>query len=263
MVIKLLPKPKGKIPRKPILGTEIEQKNKFNYNVFKTNKHHNIQKELIYNDYSKKLIRQNPGIIKAINFLSKKPFENRFIDPKGRFEMFRVTDFIVNIKPRRGGLTKESYFIKINDGQKEHTFYLKKQYADSITELVLLNSIEKYTKEYGLNIIKPHFAFSTNEIKDYILYDFTHKLTVVDALKLNKISKSESNIISEKLRNFEQDMRKKYKIPIHDVENRNCFIDISKKPYKLYLFDLGQDPYDDAVVKKQYNILKNKFINKN
>jgi len=64
----LLPKPRRQVTRKPICGTELEQRNKFNYTETHLAKYRG--RKLIYNDFSKKLIQENPGILKAIDYLS-------------------------------------------------------------------------------------------------------------------------------------------------------------------------------------------------
>ncbi len=235
MVMKLLPKLRGKVPRRPILGSVQEQKNKFHYNET-----HSIREngtKLVYNDYSKKLIRDNPGIIKAIKFLEQNRNEKRFIDLKGKFEILNVTHFMHTVDDyKRGGFQNDTYLIKIKSDKKDHLLFLKKESISSTDELILLNTIEKYTSKFGLNIIKPHLAFE-HYVHKFIAYDFTDKLTVADARRLNKIDLKESRIIQDRLFEFENTLRKKYNIPIGNLTINNCFIDIYKTPYALYLFD--------------------------
>jgi len=242
MVIKLLPKPRGKVPRKPILGNEAEQKNKFHY--LQTSSKINSGKKLIYNNFSKRLIRENPGIIKAIDFLSKNKLEKRFVDPKERFEVLRVRDFIVNDVQRlksRGYLTRDAFVLRVNSGKKEYRFFLKNQGLSSVQELVLLKSIEEYAKKSGFNIIQPHLALDNNlDIdynKRYIVYDFTDKLTVSDAFNSKKISPEKFYDIFDRLSDFKKLLENKYSIPIENLNTKNIFIDLSTQPHKLYLFD--------------------------
>jgi len=269
MVMKLLPKPRGKVPRRPILGTVQEQKNRFNY--IETKKSY-FGKKLAYNDFSKKIIKENPGIIKAVEFLSSHKLERRFLDSKDRFEILRVTNDIIDEQKKRGNFTTDAFVIKINFERKKHIFFLKEQEINSTEELILLKSIEGYAHQFGLNIVQPHFAFDNNiehnsqnrPDKHYIIYDFTDKLTVYDAFKLNKISLEESRAIRLKLISFERLLNKNHSIPIENLDTKNCFIDLSKKPPALYLFDPMVTPFThplfgDLNVSIQFNKLKNKF----
>jgi len=261
--MKLLPKPRGKVTRKPILGTELEQRNRFHYN--ETSSERGGGKKLAYNEFSKRLIQENPGIIKAIDFLSNNRSEKRFVDPKGKYEILKVTDLISNentSNPRRGGLTIDSYFIKLKSGKVEYKFFLKKQNADSVEELILLKSLEKYALKSGFKIIQPHLAFDDyNALNKYILYDFTNKLTVDDAFKLKLLKDDEYMHIRTKLEDFETVLNEKHFVPAWNLKSQNCFVDLSTTPYKLYLFDpksfIGYNK-DTLRLKK----LQKKLINK-
>jgi len=274
MVMKLLPKPRGKVTRKPISGKKSDQRNKFHNNETYPDLHYG--KALVYNDFSKKIIQENPGIIKAVNFLSKNVSERRFVDPKNKFEILRVTNFIKSTqvdKPPRGALTNNSFVIKINEGKKELRFFLKEQRGLSIRELILLKSAEKVIQKSGFSIIQPHLAFEKFDpnpelsgsnilAHSYILYDFTNKLTVKDARKLNKLSLKELLDIDQRLVDLQDELHDTHSIPIENLTISNCFIDLSKKPYGLYLFDPIFDAWGNITQsKKEYAVLKKKFVN--
>jgi len=66
-----------------------------------------------------------------------------------------------------------------------------------------MNAIENSAHNFGFEIIKPHFAYlSPNKSRNYIVYDFTNKLTVLDAFKLNKINKSQLQDIAIKMQDL-------------------------------------------------------------
>jgi len=245
--MKLLPKPRGKVTRKPILGTEKEQRNKFNYNETYIAKYRG--KKLIYNDFAKKIIQENPGILKAMDYLSSIASERRFVDPKGKFEILRVTESIVkNDSTRsRGSYTKNSFVISINDAKK-HKFYIKEsEYGIELNEFVTVNTIEKYVANYGFKIIKPHLSYlNPNKVRNYIAYDFTNKLTVLDALKLNKIPEYLHNQIKAKLEDLHFSLLSLHNIDvdISELGTRNCFIDL--KTNELYLFDIVKGNLSNA-----------------
>jgi hypothetical protein len=275
---KLLPR-LGKVSRKPIVGTENEQKNRWTYNVSKVPNKIHVQynhkkrihtitgmvenRKLVYNDFVKNLIRKNPGIIKAINFLEKSISENKYIDPLGRFEITNFTRSIINTY-ERGGYINSAFFIEVIDDAKKHLFFLKKQSVSSVHELILLKSIEKIANENGFNIIQPHLAFENRsklldygQRKNYILYDFTYKLTVADAIKLNKISALDFENINSKLNKLADLLQQKYKMPIDDLNTNNCYIDLKTK--ELYLLDPSLQK--DVNAKHFAKIMKN-FIKK-
>ena len=258
--MKLLPKPRGKVSRKPIVGTEEELKNRYHYTEVEYKK--GYFKRLFYNDYSKKLIRENPGIIKAIDFLSKNKYKQRFVDSKDRFEILKVTDFIVAKGPKnRGSYTTNGFVIQLHNTKKQLFYVKQSNYAVLINEFITLNSIDKYAKAEGINIIKPHLVTNMYNSKNYIVYDFTNKLTVLDAYESKKINDKELDLIGNKLDNLQSKILLNYNIHIHKAEitPRNCFIDLSVKPYKLYLFDLVVTGIGST---KSIDELKNKLINK-
>ncbi len=243
--LKLLPKAKGSVSRKPLDGS----KNNFSSNPI--NPHLFENKVLIYNSFIKKLIRENPslgkempGIFKSVITFLKDPHLKRMVDPKKRFEIIRVSNFITSkslvvngliSKLERGISTTNSFFIQINSNT-QYRFYLKESYKNTINEIKTLNFYESKFKAYGFNIIKPHLAFK-NKDKGYILYDFTNRLTVLDALLLNKISEKEHNQIRNKIKNLLLDFEKNG-ITLSETHLGNCFIEFNTKGYKLYLFDI-------------------------
>jgi hypothetical protein len=244
--LKLLPKAKGSVSRKPLDGS----KNKFTSNPSKHSLDSN--KILIYNNFIKKLIRENPslgkempGVFKSVITFLKDPKLKRMVDPKERFVILRVSDFITSkslviksmiSKSERGGNTKNAFFIQINSN-KQYRFYLKETYQNTINEFKTLNFYEKEFKKHGFNIIKPHLAFK-NKDKRYILYDFTNRLTVFDAFQLKKISENEYKSIIKQIKRFRISFELDKGISLSETHVGNCFIEFTPKGHKLYLFDI-------------------------
>jgi hypothetical protein len=209
--MKLLPKPRGKVSRKPIVGTEKELKNKIAITKCFSDE---SRKRLSYNFYAKKLIRDNPGIIKAVENLRLNISEKRYVDPKGNFEILKVTDLIKNYKRTlQPACTSDAFYINVKEGLKTHKFYLKVSHSiNIINELPLPNGFEKCAKEVGLDLIKSHLEFEKvgyydenhhfDKIK-YTLYDLSFDVAVSDALQHRLINMDIFLDISDKIYLFE------------------------------------------------------------
>ncbi len=81
-------------------------------------------KKLVYTNFAIEVLKENPGIIKAINFLSKNKKEIRFVEDKGRFEILKVTNQIINKKRTTSAYTSEGYLLIINKA-KPIRFFIK------------------------------------------------------------------------------------------------------------------------------------------
>ena len=271
--MKLLPKPRGKVSRKPVVGSEKELKTKYNYNAFKKinkSKGWSIiqEKELLYNNFAKNIIRSNPGLLKAFDEFSRQPRKERYVDPNGRFELIKVTKSILQYDQKhyykllhqytRGTHIGEAYYLEVNFPKKEKFFIKefteKNNEQSTVGEALSLRIIESIAKEYDYKIIPPHFAVDyitrNGEKRNIIAYDFTNLLTIPDALYLKKITKSEYDKVISKFVKFRLDTNKSLSskgCAIVDLKSHNCFIDISKKPYTVYISDTRLFTYNQNV----------------
>ncbi|NCP71789.1 hypothetical protein GW835_00130 [archaeon] len=156
-----------------------------------------LGKKLIYNNFARKVLIENPGIIKAIDFLSKNKKEIRFVDKKGNFEILKVTNQILNNR-NTSVLNTSNGFVLIVNNKKPIRFFIKETKGKvdmSLTEeLLALRLIEKEAKKSGFKIIKPHFAFdnysqkkgffyNASDLRSFIAYDLSYLITVSDAIK--------------------------------------------------------------------------------
>ncbi len=201
-------------------------------------------KKLIYNQFSKQIISENPGILKAFNFLLKNPKENLFVSKKNSFEIFRITKTIKNNERSfTPYFTKDAFILTINSEVKKRFFikYSKNKFGakySATQELISLRLIEGYASQVGFKIIKPHFAFDNfNNKGGFIVYDFSYLHTVSDAYKMAKISNSELIEIKNRISSLNNLLDRKLDLNNIDINIKNIFIDFTKKPYSLYLFD--------------------------
>ncbi len=226
----------------------IKNPNRYTYKESMTNRYGG--KKIVYSNFARELLRENPGIIKAVNFLSNNKKEKRFVDEKNRFEILKVTNQIINKKRTDSSFASDGFVLIINK-KKPVRFFIKEtrdKVELSLTEeLIALRLIEKDAREIGFKIIKPHFAFDSyldrkkfpfhrQLIKSFIVYELSYLPTVRDVVNKKKINVEDVKKINQKFSKLKEILKKKGLRDI-DLDDRNCFIDLSKKPFDLFLFD--------------------------
>jgi len=246
-MFKLLKRVTGKKVN-PSQSRPSKNPNQFTYKDTQPYRYHG--KKLVYSNFARDLLKENPGIIKAINFLSRNKKEIRFVDKKGKFEILKVTKQIINQKRTTSTYTSEGYVLIINK-VKPIRFFIKETRGVvefSLTEeLLALRSIEKEAKKVGFKIIKPHFAFDNysqkkgffynpSNLKSFIAYELSYFLTVTDAINKKKLTLKDKKEINSKFSKLNQSLEK-IGFKDLDLDKKNCFVDLSKKPVDLYLFD--------------------------
>jgi hypothetical protein len=249
---------------KSIIKTEVIKKNKlakskqnfvFKENSIKTKG----SKAILYNKYIKSIIKEIPDLLTNFSKFSRSN-EYRYVDPKGRFEIINV---INQIKGR--GATANEYDI-ISKGNKAQVLIIKKpikttffiKQNNSLPKEVIIGEtlVINLLKKRGIKTIDSHLAYkSKNNIsskeKSFVVYDFTNKLTVKDAIQLNKFTQIELNLINTKMKNIIKNIETS-KIPINNYRNKDhYFIDLKTK--ELYFFDPLVLPNNFAEI---YNIAK-------
>lgn len=247
--MKLLPPAKPK--RKVICGDKNKyrfletdkSKRDLSFRAFVENNSKEKGKKLSYNLYAKKLISENPGLLKAFDYLVKNKSEKRFVSDKEKFEILRVTNIVKNNKREIAcGFTNEAFVLTLNKYKPPKRFFIKYSldYRGKLSltqELISLKYIEKIAKEHGFEIIKPHFAFDNfNKKGSFIAYDFSYLKTLRETSVGTTIN-TEYNKIINKIIDLKIDLCKNLGINSTDITEKNIFIDMSIKPYKLYLFD--------------------------
>lgn len=232
------------------------RKDNFTYNEttslrFKGNK-------LIYNNLSKRIIKENPNLLRSVLLLSN-TFKKKITDPNKRFVIEKITNKIINKKKQSAGYISNAFTLKVKVDGSVLKFFIKETLQKkglniSLTEEMMgLKIIEKDAKRFGFNIIKPHLAFDgyKDSKKSFIVYNFSKLLTVREAFDLKKISEKQTREISDRLLKFERFLKDKgLKEP--DVNDRNCFVDFSEKPFKLYLFDVNTLEWNHSLLKSNF-----------
>jgi len=147
--------------------------------------------------------------------------------------------------------------IIINDPIKK--IFFVKQKGNSNNNLTLGEMLaQNIMKKHGIKTIDSHAAYygvdwEHTAQKSLVVYDFTTMLTVNDAIKLNKLTKTDIENIEIKLKNLDKLIKEK-KYPIWDyAKSKHCFIDINTK--EIYMFD--PMIYDrNTTFENLYNIAK-------
>ncbi|GEM_PF-3310710 len=200
-------------------------------------------RNIIYNDYIKNIIKSVPGLLTSFSKFSNSK-ERRFVDSKGRFEIINVVEQLEN----RGNIgykgspkydLNKAHIIIINDPIKKVFFVKQKGDTSNIITLGEM-LIQNIMKKQGIKTIDSHAAYYSVDLKNLkhkslVIYDFTNMLTVLDAIKLHKLNKTEIQQIEQKLKKFDELLIKK-RYPIWDyAEKKHCFIDLNTK--EIYMFD--------------------------
>lgn len=201
-------------------------------------------KKILYTGLAKELLKENSGLLKAVNFLSKNKSERRFVDPKNRFEILKVTNQIISQKRSFSpSFTKNAFVLTINK-KKPLRFFIKETrgHVDfSLTEEMLaLKIIEKKAKANGFKIIKPHFSFDNYPkrkgffydhtlMKSFIVYQLSYLSTVSDAISKKKLTSLQKKEIASRFSKLNESL-KNLGFKNLDLKQDNCFVDFSKKP---------------------------------
>lgn len=198
-------------------------------------------KELGYNKHAKKVIRENPGILKAVYEFSR----TNHINPNYGFK-------IISKRPTAGQNTDRAYILDI----KNKKYYVKE------TNDTLQHSMSTFAEKYNVGLdgvsehkgieflrqknietIKAHFSYTDPVSKrSFIAYDFVQLKTLAELYSSGKINNKNLTKIKQKLEKIKRDLNRQfYKngLPeysgILDIAIDNVFY--SKKQKKYYIFD--------------------------
>ncbi|HRS42883.1 MAG TPA: hypothetical protein P5530_03365 [Candidatus Diapherotrites archaeon] len=201
-------------------------------------------KGLGYSKYGKQVVRENPGLLKAVYELSKskKPFLK---DPKGRFKITRL-------KPKAGlntnvsyvlDLKGKKYFIKeVNDTSidRDYSFDIKYRHGrDGVSEHKGIELL----KQKGIDVIPAHVSYvDPITKKSFIVYEYTQLRTLeelykagdITSIKYRNIKKRVADIEKEINRNFHSYGLGEYK-QIWDLDTDNVFYSMGRN--RFYIFD--------------------------
>lgn len=201
-------------------------------------------KELGYSTHGKQVIKETPGILRAVNDLSKSR-NSYYEDQNGRFQILRQ-------KPKAGLNTNVSYILKIkekkyfikevNDAStdKDYSFDIKhKQGRDGVSEHMAIEIL----KAQGINVIPAHFSYVDPTLKkSFIVYNFSQLKTPEELWKENKITLTKFTNIVKKLKIIESKINDNFHMfgldkysRIWDLATDNVFY--SLKENKFYIFD--------------------------
>lgn len=199
---------------------------------------------IVYNNLFLELIKKNRGLQKDVLRI----IENKDLNIISRenYSIKRTTSFVTSkdeTGKRRGNTLSNGFDIKVFNGKNiEKRFFLKEvsnrkfieDYRGGVNEFFALKLLESN----GINIIKPHFAshvFGKSE-KTFIMLDFTNLITFDVAFTKKLVSEKENRVLKNKLDEISKKLKSKG-YNIWDIEPHNIFVDVSKKPFKLYFSD--------------------------
>jgi hypothetical protein len=201
-------------------------------------------KELGYSTHGKQVIRETPGLLKAVYDLSrsKKSFLE---DPKGRFQILRQ-------KPKTGQNTNESYILKLKEKKyfikelndtsidRDYSFDIKHKHGrDGISEHIAIELL----KAQGIDVIPAHFSYvDPISKKSFIVYEFTQLRTLEELYKTGEITSIKYKNLKKQVTNIEEKINskfhsfglEKYK-QIWDLDTDNVFYSVGRN--KFYVFD--------------------------
>lgn len=201
-------------------------------------------KELGYSMHAKQVIRENPGLLKAMHEVSKIK-KAYYEDPKGRFQ-------ILNQKPKAGRNTNESYIFKtkdkkyfikeINDTSKDrdYSFDIKHKHGrDGVSEHIALELL----KEQGVDVIHAHFSYvDPISKKSFIAYEFSQLKTLDELYRSGEITAIKYKNIKQQIKYIEKEINSKFHSyglnkykQIWDIDTDNVFYSLGRN--KFYVFD--------------------------
>jgi hypothetical protein len=201
-------------------------------------------KELGYSTHAKQMIRENPGLLKAVYELSKsrKPFLE---DPKSRFQILRQ-------KPKAGQNTDASYILKLKEKKyyikevndtsidRDYSFDIKHKHGrDGVSEHIAIELL----KEQGINVIPAHLSYvDPISKKSFIVYEFTQLRTLDELYKTGEITSIRYKNIKKQVKEIEEEINRKFHSfgldkykQIWDIRTDNVFYSTGKN--KFYVFD--------------------------
>lgn len=201
-------------------------------------------KELGYSKKGKQIVRENPGLIRAVQEISRtqKPILE---DPKGRFTIRREKPtagwntnvaYVLDLKGKKYFI-KEQNDIDVNSRYKFDNKY--KDGRDGVSEHIAIELLKKHK----INVIPAHVSYvDPVSKKGFIVYEYT-KLRTLEALhKSGDIKYGRYRNIKERLREIEKKINdnftdydlKKY-CGMWDLATDNVFVSTSSN--KFYVFD--------------------------
>lgn len=203
------------------------------------------------------MVKKYPEIVNFLKVIFEKKFSSnshKSIFFKDRRNIFFENRRVRISLERRSSPTNvhNDFILKMNiffkDINQTKEFFIKVNTGDVNAEKEFLAN--KLFQKFGINTIKPHFAFSDKvSKKSIIVYDFTNLKTVDNALSLKIITREEYNEIYKKIRN----LYKYKKIPLEDYDKKgvgdfdnayNIFVKKENNKIDVYFTDLYLEQKD-------------------
>ncbi|MFA7709386.1 MAG: hypothetical protein WCX82_04620 [archaeon] len=209
--------------------------------------HASPSRELGYSTHGKQVIRENPGLLKAVyDFSNNKGIYHA--DSKGRFK-------IIHRYPKNGANTDRNYIVEIqnrkyfikesNDENPDRDYSYKIKHnggRDGVSEHKAIEIL----RQHGVDVISAHFSYSDPILKkSFIAYDFSPLSSLLDLYVSGKIKKSEYEFlkkeIQEKLNATEEEIKQKFSTlgidnytQVWDLKLENIFYDLKNRRFLVF-----------------------------
>ena len=175
---------------------------------------------------AKQVIKKYPELI---NFL-KEHLITKFTDKQASFENNSIKLNLLPFKPGSGSNHSIVYSLDVVYKKENITqkYFVKISSGNFSTDQEFIAN--KIFEKFGINTIKPHFAYSDNSSREFIIYDFTNLHSLEYAEKHKIITSSEFNSIIKKV-----DKLYKYKKEIGLGDYKTKGIGDYDRPSNIYV----------------------------
>jgi len=212
-----------------------------------------VRKAIVYTPFTKKVIKENPNLLKNFLRLFKNKKQDSYISIDHSYKIKRIRYRKKKVSQRdkvnNGFNIKEAFILEVNiDNVKRHFFIKYEETSEKLNHNTYSQFFaSQIQKLFGLNIIEPHLAYTTIGKVDtgFLVSDLSNLITLRQARKQNLISKKEYLNLFKKIQNIEKEINRllpnlylnlvSEKLTLKDILPKSVFVDLNSKEF--FFFD--------------------------